>query len=691
MSEAVGNAYVNVVPKVDGNPQAIGSEIGSGLSSGMKGTFGAGAVALGNMLSNAITGVASSIGEQFSKTFWNYADFEQLSGGVEKIFDQANTTQILKDAQGAFKDLNMSANEYLSSINQVGATFAQTMGDQKGYDTARKGMLAISDYASGTGRDLNELNDKFSLITRSTSSYQSIADQFSGILPATSADFLEQAQAAGFLSDEYTKLTEVPVAEYQEAVTNMLEKGVEDMGLAGNTAKESATTLSGSLAMLQGSWENLLTAIGDGGQQMDLTAVTQGFVDAIGAVALNVVPALARIGETIVIELPGILAESVTTALGNVGATLQPIFGTTASTAAQGFIDGLLQGFAPMSISLQGIFDDVQIIAVNAFQPLAQLLAPILSGIASVVVNAMTVVLDAVSGVTDFLSQNVAPIIQQVADLISPIVSTISSDVSSAMGDIFGDVGDAFEGILSLAEDVWPDISDTILEVVGAVSSAISVAWPVIKQVASTVFGAVKTVVQQVWPVVASTIKNAVQTAKDVVSTAIGAIKRVFDTLRDIIGKVKSTFDSIKKAITQPIEQAKSTVSGILDKIKGFFPLNIGKIFSNLKLPHISVSGGSPPFGIGGKGSLPSFSVQWYARGGILDEARLIGAGEAGTEFIWPGYDPYMSRYAKAIAQYMPSGSGVTVNFSYTGSGDASEAVSLLTRDLRQLKAAGVL
>ena len=686
----VGNAYVSVVPKVDGSPEAVGNKIGSGLSSGMKGTFGAGAVALGNMLSNALTSVASSVGEQFSKTFWNYADFEQLSGGVDKIFDQADTAQILKDAQGAFKDLNMSANEYLTSINQVGAAFAQTMGDAKGYENARKGMLAISDYATGTGRDINELNDKFSLITRSTSSYQSIADQFSGILPATSADFLDQAKAAGFLSDEYTKLTEVPVAEYQEAVTQMLEKGVADMGLAGNTAHESASTLSGSLAMLSSSWENLLTAIGDGGRQMDLASVTQGFVDAIGAVAVNVVPALMRIGETIAIELPTILGNSMTLALQNVGATIQPLFGIAAGVAAQGFIDGLLVGFAPMANSLSMIFADVKNIAVNTFQPLAQLLAPVLSTVASVVVSSFGTILDAVSNVTYFVSQSVIPIVQEVADLISPVVEQISGDVSVAMEDVFSAVGEAFEGVMALAEDIWPDIEDTVLEVVSAVASAVSTAWPVIKQVAGTVFGAVKSIVQTVWPVVSSVIKSAVTTAKNSVSTAVGAIKQVFGTIKTIVGTVKSTFDGVKKAVSEPIESAKKIVSDAVSAIKGMFPFNIGNMFT-LKLPRFSVSGGSFPWGVGGKGQMPSWSVSWYKRGGILDKATLIGAGEAGTEFIWPGYDPYMSKYAQAIADHMPDKGGITVNFNYTGDGDATDAVNLLTRDLRRLKAAGVL
>ena len=193
-----------------------------------------------------------------------------------------------------------------------------------------------------------------------------------------------------------------------------------------------------------------------------------------------------------------------------------------------------------------------------------------------------------------------------------------------------------------------------------------------------------------VWPVVSNVIKTAVNAAKNVVSTAVNAIKGAFRTLSSIASTVRTAFNAIKSAITKPIEDAKATVKGALDKIKGMFPLNIGNVFSGLKLPRFNVSGGSFPWGVGGKGSMPSWSVSWYARGGILENMQLIGAGERGTEFIWPAYDPYMSRYAKAIASNMPTqGNGITVNFTYNGEGDATDAVNLLTSNLRQLRATG--
>lgn len=218
----------------------------------------------------------------------SYSEFEQLAGGAAKIFDEISQTAILQDAKNAYKELSLSANQYLAVINDVGATFAATMGDEAGYEAAKTGLKAISDYASGTGKNVDELSQKFTLITRSTSSYQSIADQFSGILPATSAGFLEQAQAAGILSDSYTQLTEVPIAEYQEAVSKMLEQGVADLGLANNTVMESETTISGSLAAMKAAADNFLVALVD--DNTDVGESFQILASSVGSFLDNIIP-----------------------------------------------------------------------------------------------------------------------------------------------------------------------------------------------------------------------------------------------------------------------------------------------------------------------------------------------------------------------------------------------------------------
>lgn len=564
MAEEIGNAYLTVRAKQDdASFDAAGKSGGSAFG-------GAFAVAAGNLLADVARSLASALGETLSTAFSNYADFEQLAGGVEKIFDQADTSKIFADANNAYKELNMSANEYLASINQTGAAFAQTMGDAKGYEVARKGMMAIADYASGTGRDIDELNEKFALITRSTASYQSIADQFAGILPATSADFLAQAQAAGLLSTEYKKLTEVPMDEYQEAVAAMLELGVDNMGLLGNTAKESTETLSGSLAMLKSSWNNFLTGIFD--DNADLGQLGENLFTSIEAVASNVVPRIGILVSNVFTQLPAVIGEA---------------------------MQGLSDAVAPALDSVLG--EGMGAKVTGAFQ-----------------------------GIMDFIGGTVIPFVSGIAEQVIPVVAEIAGYIADAM--------------------------------------------PAIETIISTAMGAIQGVFDTVWPIVSG-----------IVVDAVGTISTVIQGLADLVGVVQSAFTAIKTAIENPMETAKNLVKSAIDAIKGFFNFKI--TWPHVPLPHFTIS--PPGWSIGDllKGSIPSLSVNWYARGGIVDGATLIGAGEQGPEAIVPLTAPNIKPFADAVADAIGGRGGIYIENMTVRANDADEFVASMNRQLAVLGA----
>ena len=131
---------------------------------------------------------------------------------------------------------------------------------------------------------------------------------------------------------------------------------------------------------------------------------------------------------------------------------------------------------------------------------------------------------------------------------------------------------------------------------------------------------------------------------KSACGTAISWIKGKFGDFKAALKTVRQTFGDIKDAIADKLDEARDKVKSVIDKIKGFFPFKLGKLFDSIKIPKISVSGGKAPFGIAGKGSLPSFSVKWNAQGAILTKPTifgmagdtLLGGGEAGREAVAP-------------------------------------------------------
>ena len=123
----------------------------------------------------------------------------------------------------------------------------------------------------------------------------------------------------------------------------------------------------------------------------------------------------------------------------------------------------------------------------------------------------------------------------------------------------------------------------------------------------------------------------------------LSSIKQKFtDGLQEAKNTVTGALDNIKSAFQEKLDAAHAVVIGIVDKIKGVFHFDWS--LPALKLPHVSVTGGVAPFGIAGKGSLPQFSVEWYAHGGVMTKptifgaagGKLLGGGEAGAEAILP-------------------------------------------------------
>lgn len=128
---------------------------------------------------------------------------------------------------------------------------------------------------------------------------------------------------------------------------------------------------------------------------------------------------------------------------------------------------------------------------------------------------------------------------------------------------------------------------------------------------------------------------------KSVCGSAVGWIKGKFGDLKAAVKTVKNTFGDIKNAISDKLDGAQDKVRSVIDRIKGLFKFKWS--LPSLKIPKVSVKGGKAPFGIGGKGSLPSFDIKWNAEGAIFRKPTVLntragfqGVGEAGAEAIAP-------------------------------------------------------
>lgn len=196
-----------------------------------------------------------------------------------------------------------------------------------------------------------------------------------------------------------------------------------------------------------------------------------------------------------------------------------------------------------------------------------------------------------------------------------------------------------------------------------------------------------------------ATIQQKFDAIRTKVNTVVSAIK-TYLSFSGLAGKVQSTFNSIKEKMTAPIDSAKEKINGVIKKIKGWFPINIGKIFKNMKVPHLKIETATKDFGKLGSITYPTgFGISWYAKAMenpfLFSSPTVFGMGANGLKVAGESGDEMM--YGKAnlmrdITNAMQQGSGnerieallsTIVDWISSPTGFKRTMVDVLTNDVK--------
>ena len=450
-------------------------------------------------------------------------------------------------------------------------------------------------------------------------------------------------------------------------------------GTALNMAETMQDNLMGQITILKSQLQELAISFGDALMPMirKVVAALQSFVDRLNGMSEGQRNAIIRIG--LLVAALGPMLVIIGTLISKVGIAIQgftklaPVFAKVSGAVSKaGGMMGILGKAFSFLMSPIGIVIAAVAVLTAAFihlwktnEKFRKAMTIIWNTIKATIGKFVTDLKERLSALGLDFSKTaglmkkiwegfcsvLAPLFEGAFKVISVVLKAVLNTIIGVL-DIFigiftGDWMRVWQGVRTIFSSVWNGIKGVIKAAFSTIRKVTSVflgwfgmswrgIWNGIKKFTSSIWSSMKNTAKSVW--------NAIKT---VVTAPMKAIR---STASSIWSGIKSTASSawngIKNAMLSPINSARDKISGILKKIKGFFPLSVGKIFSNLKLPHISVSGGKAPFGIGGKGKLPSFSVQWYAKamekGMIMNgptifgmkNGSLLGGGEAGSETI---------------------------------------------------------
>lgn len=329
-----------------------------------------------------------------------------------------------------------------------------------------------------------------------------------------------------------------------------------------------------------------------------------------------------------------------------IGATLAPMLRKLAD-----WLNVIVTKFNNLSPATQRVITIIGLL-VAAVGPLLVIIGTLMSSVGSIMTMAPKL-LAAFAGFNPMILVVAAAIAAIIAigvllyknwDKIKAKAIEFRNAIVKMWNDLKAKVTGIVQGIQTAITGIFNAIKTKITSLVTGLVNGVVSAFNKLKSTASAVWNGIKTVMTSLISQAKANVVGTVNALRTSVISIVNAIKNaVSGSFKALKSSVASIWNGIKNAITSPIQAAKNTVSGIIKKIRGLFPLRVGRVFSNMKLPHFRISGGKAPWGIGGKGTKPTIGIDWYKQGAIFTRPTLFntnsgtkGFGEAGAEAALP-------------------------------------------------------
>lgn len=283
MATELGKAYVQVIPSAKG--------IGGMLKKSMGGDMDSAGTSLGKGLGSKIKAaiIAAGIGKVLKTAIFEGAKLEQSLGGVETLF-KGSAGRVKKYAAEAYRTAGMSGNEYMENVTSFSAAMISSLGGntKKAAKLSNQAITDMSDNANKMGTDLSMI----------TQTYQSLARGQYQMLDNLKLGYGGTKGEMQRLLNDAEKLTgkKYDISSFSD-VTQAIHAIQTQMGITGTTAKEAASTISGSFNMMKASAKDFLGNLTLG---RDVSKSMEKLVASTGTFLSNLLPALGNIAKGLV-------------------------------------------------------------------------------------------------------------------------------------------------------------------------------------------------------------------------------------------------------------------------------------------------------------------------------------------------------------------------------------------------------
>ncbi len=623
----------------------------------------------------ATTAMATGIAGITAKAVSEYADYEQLVGGVETLFKDSSD-KVVEYANNAYKTAGLSANEYMDTVTSFSASLLQGLeGDTA--QAAEYANLAITDMSDNA----NKMGTSMEMIQNA---YQGFAKQNYTMLDnlklgygGTASEMARLINDSGVLGDTMTVTADNVNSVSFDKMIEAIHVVQTNMDITGTTAKEAATTIQGSIGMVKSAWANLLIGMADPSQ--DMGVLMNNLVDSAMAVADNLVPRIAdtlpRVvtglsqltqklapyipplieqllpsliqGATsllseVVNNLPGILetllpgiggelGQSISTALNSVFSTLTSILPsilqlvgpvlTTLSTLLNLLLPPMMQIIQAVLPPLTNLIN----ILLPPVTQIIQSLLPVLMAILQPILELLQPFLAMLTPIIDLVMQVVTPL----TDLINMILPPLAEILSMLMEDYLNVLKPILEWYCKMLSGTLKSAIKLIVTAINNCKESFVAAWRGIKKA----WNAAPEFFSGIWSSIKGTFSAVGTWFSDIFGKAWAGIKNAFSPMVNFFSstwqKIKNIFSKVGTAIADGLKGAvTSAVNAILSKATGIINGFIRAINSAIsilnKIPKVSIS------------RIDELDAPQLAEGGVLKRGQVGILEGNGAEAVVP-------------------------------------------------------
>lgn len=277
-------------------------------------------------LGTTAVAVGKGVAKAVKASIEGFGDYEQLVGGVETLF-KSSSNEVVKYANNAYKTAGLTANEYMETVTSFSASLLQSLNG----DTAKAAQVAdmaitdMSDNANKMGTDMSSIQN----------AYQGFAKQNYTMLDNLKLGYGGTKQEMERLLADAEKLSG---QKYDISNLNDVYQAIHviqtNIGITGTTAKETSTTIQGSIKAVKSTFQNLITGLAD--KKANIHQLVGNFTDSVITAGKNIIPRIV----TIVKNMGPAISETVT--------TLLPELIPVVSELINQLVNGIMQNLKPI-------------------------------------------------------------------------------------------------------------------------------------------------------------------------------------------------------------------------------------------------------------------------------------------------------------------------------------------------------